>query len=383
MAYLVKQIKNVVNDSVKDALGKTNGVTAVETTDFISLGKMMSTYDLYEGFFSALVNRLMKTIYFIRSYEGRARTILRDEHEYGAFIQKVYYEMPEAVDNSTWDIPDTNGDYHQHSPYDVEGTITVTGAIFGGQGTWAVEIIRPIEQIKTAFTSETEMMKFIDGIYITLENKYKLDEERLIADAVNTSMANELKGGHSRNLLSEYNTLSSANLTVAEAMTNADFIKYANKEISRTIDNMRIMSTAYNKSAYATFTDRENLVVEMLSEYAKASEVYLESDTFHNDLVALPNYESVPFWQSSGNSFAFADTSKISVNHDDINNGTTVTQSGIICFIHDIENVACYFGNRKSWELLNPRDEVMIHGEKARKGFAVDSHANAVVFYLA
>lgn len=32
--------------------------------------------------------------------------------------------------------------------------------------------------------------------------------------------------------------------------------------------------------------------------------------------------------------------------------------------------------------MVNPRSEVVIHGEKAEKGFSVDDHANAVVFYM-
>ena len=31
MAYIVSQIKNIINDSVKDALGKTNGVVNIPT----------------------------------------------------------------------------------------------------------------------------------------------------------------------------------------------------------------------------------------------------------------------------------------------------------------------------------------------------------------
>lgn len=384
MAYLEQQISNIVNDSVKDTLGKVSGVTNVETTDFVSMGKAISTYNAYEGFFSALTNRIAKTVYFVRSYSGRARHILRDEHEYGAFIQKVYYEMPDAVDNATWDIPDSQGDYHQASPYDVEGTITVSALIFGGKGTWSIEIIRPVEQIKTAFLSPSEMASFIDGIYVVIENAYKLEEERLVALAVNTAIADAIDGGKSRNLLSEYNTLHpTATLTVAQCRESADFLKYASKEINRTITNMQVMSTAFNKDAYETFTSRENLVVEMLSEFASAVDTYLQADTFHNELTALPRFESVPFWQSSGKTFAFADTSKIDITHDDLNSGSAVVQSGIICFLHDIENVGAYFGNRRSWELFNPRSEVMIHGEKAEKGFAVDSHANAVVFYIA
>lgn len=388
MSYIVAQIKNIINDSVADALGKNSGVTKVETTDVVSLGKLIANENLYEGFFSALVNRIVKTVYFVRTYESNTRSVLRDEHEYGAFVQKVYYDLPNAVDNETWTIPDTSGMtpvYTQASPYGVNTSIGVTALVYGGKGTWSIEIVRPIEQIKTAFLDTSSMMSFIDGIYVTVENAFKLEEERLVAQAVNTAMAAAIDAGNARNLLSEYNDLvgESGALTVAEALMSADFMRYAGKEISRCIDNMGKMSTLFNAAGYVTFTDRDKMVVEMLSEFAKAFDTYLTADTFHDDLVSLPGYDNVPFWQSSGKTFAFADCSKINIEHDDINSGTAIAQSGIICFVHDIENVAAYFGDRRTWEMVNPRSEVVIHGEKAEKGYAVDNHANAVVFYIA
>ena len=388
MAYLVKQISNIVNDSVKDALGKNASATQLDSSDIVSLGKAIASYEAYDGFYKALVNRIARTVYFVRTYKGKTRSVLRDEHEYGAFIQKVYYQMPDAVDNPTWSIPDVGGNYHQTSPYDVEGTVAVSSLIFGGKGTWSIEVIRPIEQIKTAFISSAEMSAFIDGIYLSIENSFKLHEERLVALAVNTSMADCLSGGVSRNLLKEYNTLhAGATLTVEQALTSADFLKYASMEINRVIDNMGVMSTVYNKAGYNTFTSKDKLVVEMLSHFASASDMYLQADTFHNELVKLPNFEKIPFWQASGKKFDFADCSTIKIKHNDLVSGTnsigTVNQSGIICFVHDVENVACYFGNRRTWEMVNPRSEVVIHGEKAEKGYAVDNHANAVVFYMA
>lgn len=382
MAYMVKQIYNIVNDAVADALGKNAQLTQLDSSDVVSLGKAIANFDAYEGFFKSLTNRIVKTIYFIRTYEGSSRSILRDEHEYGAFIQKVYYEMPDAVENPTWNIPNGNDQYVQSNPYDVQATISVSSLIFGGKGTWSLEIIRPVEQIKTAFLSPAEMGAFIDGIYLAVENAFKLEEERLIALAVNTAMADALDGGNARNLLAEYNTAhAGATLTVAQALESADFLKYASKEINRTIKNMGKMSTVFNKSGYTTFTPKDRLVVEMLAEFAAASDMYLQADTFHNELVKLPNYEEIPFWQSSGQSFSFTDCSAINVNNDAFDD--PVSQSGIICFLHDVENVAAFFGSRRTWELFNPRSEVMIHGEKAEKGFAVDSHANAVVFYIA
>lgn len=388
MPYLAAQISTIVNDAVSEALGKNAALKQLDSSDIVSLGKAISAYEAYDGFFKALVNRIARTVYFVRSYTGRTRSVLRDEHEYGAFIQKVYYDMPEAVDNPTWSIPTTDGDYHQTSPYDVEGTVTVTSMIYGGKGTWSIEIIRPIEQIKSAFLSSAEMGAFIDGIYVAIENSYKLEEERLVALAVNTSMANCINGGKARNLLAEYNTAhAGATLTVEAALTSSEFLKYASMEINRTIDNMSVMSTVYNNAGYSTFTSKDKLVVEMLSHFASASDMYLQADTFHDELVKLPNFEKVPFWQSSGQNFAFADTSAINVKHSDLvtttNTTGVVNQGGIICFVHDVENVACYFGNRRQWEMVNPRSEVVIHGEKAEKGYAVDSHANAVVFYMA
>lgn len=384
---LVKQISNIVNDSVKDALGKVEGITTLDSSDIVSMGKALASHDLYDMFFKSLTNRIAKTVYFVRTYEGSKRSVLRDEHEFGAFIQKVYTEMPDAVDNATWKESGTKT-FPQASPYDVEATIGVSSLIFGGKGTWTIEIVRPIEQIKSAFLDNASMMRFIDSIYIAIQNSFKLEEERLTALAVNTSMASCLSGGVSRNLLAEYNAKhADSPLTVESALENADFLKFASKEINLTVKNMAVLSTAFNKAKYTTFTSKENLVVEMLNHFASASDMYLQADTFHNELTKLPNFENVPFWQSSGNKFDFTTCSSIDITNkqliSDGNETGNVKQSGIICFIHDTENVACYFGNRRTWDLPNPRSEVIVHGEKAEKGYSVDDHANAVVFYMA
>lgn len=389
MAYDVVQISNLVNDSVADALGKSAQISTLDSTGIVSLGKQLDSIDNgYEGFFKALSKRIVKTAYAVRMYESNTRHVLRDEHEYGAFVQKVYTEMPNAVDNSTWDIPNESGEYKQHSPYDVEGTITVSSLIFGGKGTWTIEFIRPIQQIKEAFLSLEGMMAFIDALYLTAENAFKLEEERIVALAVSTAMADCVNGGNARNLLAEYNSGLDNPITVAECMRDADFLRFASREINDTIKNMRTLSTVFNKAGYATFTKNETLVVEFLSKFASALDTYLASDTFHKELVALPNgYESVPFWQNSGKNFAFDDVSKIAVKNEDFvnsfNDDGEIIRGGIIGFVRDEELVAAHFGSRRSWELVNPRDEIVIHGEKAEKGYAVDNHMNGVVFYVA
>jgi len=381
MAYIVKQIKNIVIDSVKDALGKTASATKIETTDLVSLGKQLSELELYEGWFGALVNRIAKTQYFIRVYNPKNdRRVLRDEYEFGAFVQKVYYKMPDPVDNPAYKAP-VNGEITQSSPYDVKGTVAVHAAMYGTKGTWSVEIVRPMYQIETAFTSNSEMMRFIDGIYVAIENSIKLELERVVNLAVNTAIADTLHGGYCVNLLQEYNLLNAndAITNIDDALRSKAFHKFCAKEIMETIDHMGNMSTLFNKQGYETFTERGTLVVEMLDQFKRCAEVYLESDTYHNELVSLPAFSKVSFWQASGKRFSFTDCSKINIEHDDIG---VINQGGIVCFAHDTENVAACFGRRRSWEKINERDDLVIHGEKLEKGYAIDNHANAVVFYL-
>lgn len=390
---LITQIKNLVNDAVEDALGVNSTLNDLDTTDIVSMGKAISQYDAYEGFYGSLVNRIVKTIYAIRVYEGRTRSILRDEHEYGAFIQKVYYDMPDAVDNPAYNVVSVDAGtgartYSQADPYNVTNVIAVSSLIYGGKGTWSIEIMRPINQIKSAFFDESSMMAFIDGIYISVENAFNLEQERLVALAADTAMAHALNAGLARNLLAEYNTLFPNNtLTVAEAMVSADFLRFASKEIKDTIGHMGTMSTVFNAQHYKTFTPKDKLVVEMLEQFENAVDTYLKSDTFHDELVALPNHEKVQFWQGSGQTFAFEDTSSIDIIHDDfivaVTNPTgEIKQSGIICFLHDVDNVAAYFGDRYTWETVNPRARVINHGEQAEKGFAVDTYMNSYVFYI-
>lgn len=392
--YIIKQKYAVVNDAIADALGKNAAISTLNTTDLVSLGKSLANMNLLEGWYAAMANRIVKTVYFVRVYGQRQRSVLRDEHEYGAFVQKVYYKAPDFVANPEYGLPQapvspaTEYTYKQSSPYDVEAVVEVSASVFGGQGTLALEFVRPVDQIRTAFISEAEMIRFIDGLYVAADQRIKLAEEELTDLAVNTAIAYDVDNNKVRNLLTEFNALLPEDadpLTAAQAVRDADFLRYACMEIGQTIDYMGEMSTIFNVEGYETFTDRENMVVEVLSYFARSMEVFLQADTFHDSLVSLPRYESVPRWQRLKNSVAqdFASLSAIKIQNSAINSGNALTVNGVVAFVHDIEHVAAYFGHRRTWEKYNERDDVYIHGDTMRKGYAVDGHANGVVFIVA
>ena len=396
MAYNVKQITTLINDVVEDMTGQSAAAQTLETTDLVSLGKSIENAGLIEGFFGALCNRLAKTVYFVRLYDPDTKTpILRDEHEYGAFVQKVYYTSPAFVDNEEYSVPDNSSPkkYQTKSPYDVTQTVAVSAKIFDAQGTFSLNIVRPVDQIRSAFLSGEEMMKFIDGIYLCIENELQLSKEGLVATAINTAMAYDIENGMARNLLAEYNALLPDGvdaLLAADCLRDADFLRYAGMEIKRTMDFMQRMSTEFNSAGYKTFTPREALSLTVLSAFSDATDLYLSSDTFHNDLVALPKYSAVPFWQRMADDTVqgFAEISEIKIKHSALTGGPgaaahIVNQAGIIAFVHDIEHVAAYFGHRRSWEKYNEIQDLYVHGEVVRNGYAVDPNANGIVFYVA
>lgn len=396
MAYNVKQITTLINDVVEDMTGQSAAAQTLDTSDLVSLGKAITNAGLTEGFFGALCNRLAKTVYFIRLYDPDTKVpILRDEHEYGAFVQKVYYTSPAFVDNEEYTVPDNSSPakYQTKSPYDVTATVSVSAKIFDAQGTFSLNIVRPVDQIRSAFLSESEMMRFIDGIYLCIENELQLAKEGLVSTAINTAMAYDIENGMARNLLAEYNSLlpeSADTLLAADCLRDADFLRYAGMEIKRTMDFMQKMSTEFNSGGYKTWTPKDSLSLTVLSAFSDATDLYLSSDTFHNDLVSLPKYTAVPFWQRMADDTVqgFAEISEIKIKHSSLTGGAgaaahIVNQTGIIAFAHDIEHVAAYFGHRRSWEKYNEIQDLYVHGEVVRTGYAVDPNANGVVFYVA
>ena len=380
----VNQIYLLVNDSAKEAIG-SKAITAKDTGTLVSLGnQVLSSTENKDAFYKALTDRIGRTVIAVRAYTPKARAVKRDEMDWGIIYQKISFKLNNASENGTWNT------VTQADPFDVEPQTEAVETLFSKMGTYTYEDSIPDTQLFTAFTSAERMGAFISGIYVNMDNALKLAEDNLANLAVNTYIAGALikgKATQKRNLLAEYNTATGETLTVANCLRNADFLKFASREIKTVISNMEKFSVLYNASIdIPRFTPSDKLVVEILGQFASATASYLESNTYHKELVALPMYEEVEYWQGSGESFSFNDVSTISIVNESLateGNATgTITQSGVIAFVHDVDAVASTIMNRRSNSIYNPRAERFNIFEKADKGFAVDLTENGVVFYI-
>lgn len=379
MAFTVNQVYQMVNDAAKEALGQ-QAVTVKDTGSLVSLGEQIQVTENVETFYKTLVNRIGRTVVAVRAFEINERSVMRNEMEWGVIYQKISFKPRDAVENPSWDS--TN----QANPYDIEPQTTVVQKLFSVMGTYSYEDSIPDYQLFTAFTTPAAMAAFISGIYTNMYNYLKIAEANLANLAVNTYMAGAMSGTNAaqkRNLLKEYNDKFTKTLTVEQALTDASFLKFASKTINDTIKQFTSPSAIFNAEGIVRQTTKDKLVVEVLSQFATATTSYMESDTYHNELVKLPRYEEVNYWQASGTGFSFEDVSTIDIQNANINEGAEVKKTGIVAFIHDYDAVASIIYRRRSNSIYNPRAERYNVMEKADKGYAVDLSENGVVFYMA
>ena len=374
------QIYTMVNDATAQMYG-SEALTVKDTSSLVSLGeKILSSDTDKEVFFKTLVDRIARTIVAIREFETKERSVKRDAVNWGLFVQKISYKKKTAVENPSYDFTT------QANPFDVKPSTEIIQKIFGENiGVWSYEDVIPYDQMFTAFNSAAEMGAVIAGIYTNINNEYTMAKAALENLAVDTLIAGVIKKGKAtqkRNVLAEFNTANGTSLTAPQALKNADFIKYVNREIYTTIGFMQEANELYNLENIIRQTPKDKLVVEILGMYASASAVYLEADTYHNELVKLPRYEEVNYWQGMGTEASFEDVSTIKIKNTGID-AEEISQSGIIACIHDYDAVASFVDKPETGSIPNPRQRCLNVFYQAARNYGVDLSEKCVVFYMA
>ena len=374
------QIYTMVNDATAQMYG-SGAITVKDTSSLVSLGeKVLSSETDKDVFFKTLVDRIARTIVAIREFETKERSVTRDAVNWGLFVQKISYKRKTAVENPSYDFTT------QANPFDVKPSTEIIQKIFGENiGIWSYEDVIPYDQMFTAFNSAAEMGAVIAGIYTNINNEYTMAKAALENLAVDTLIAGVIKKGKAtqkRNVLAEFNTANGTSLTATQALKNADFIKYVNREIYTTIGFMQEANELYNLENIIRQTPKDKLVVEILGMYASASAVYLEADTYHNELVKLPRYEEVNYWQGMGTEASFEDVSTIKIKNTGID-AEEISQSGIIACIHDYDAVASFVDKPEVGSMANPRQRCLNVFYQAARNYGVDLSEKCVVFYMA
>ena len=377
----VTQLKDIVNSATSEVLGKTDVVND-DLSNLVDVGNEIFDTDNVDNYVKKLIDRIGQVIFVNRLYAGGVPSVLMDSWEYGSVVEKISADMPEADENDSWNLQ--NGQtYSQDTFYQPK----VSAKFFNSKVTFDVKLSFTTEQVKESFSNVNELNGFISMLETGVKNSMTVKLDSLIMRTINNmtgQILNNANGLQKVNLLAEYNAASGQNLTANKALMDKDFLKFASLTIKKYQARITKMSTLFNAGGKARFTTTDNLHTVLLSDFADSAEVYLMSDTYHNDTVSLPNHETVPYWQGSGKSYAFNDISKIDVKIDAGNKTPKqVTQTGILGVMFDTNALGVSNLNQRTTTSYNARAEFYTNYYKMDAGYFNDLNENFVVFYIA
>ena len=384
----VKQLHTLINSVSQEILG-TTAVVQEDLANVVDLGKTIFDATSVDNYVKKLVDHIGKVVFVNRLYAGGVPSVLMDSWEYGSVLQKVSSDMPVATANESWSLTDGT----DYSP-DVFYKPSVSAKFFNSKVTFEIPLSFTEVQVKESFSSKEQLNGFISMLVTGVENSMTVKLDALIMRTINNMVGETLYAGlevagvidpqqdsvSAVNLLKQYNTVTGLTLTAAKAISDPAFIRYATYVIGMYQDRMSKVSTLFNAGGKERFSPKDMQHVVLLSDFSKASETFLMSATFNEDRVALPTHESVPFWQGSGLTYGFADTSAINVK---TSSGKVVALTGIIGVIFDRDALGVSNLSRRVTTNYNAKAEFYTNFYKFDAGYYNDLNENIVVFFVA
>ena len=385
----VTQVKELLTTVTAEILGESVVVNE-DLSNVVEVGEqIINAQNGLDNYVRSLVDHIGRVVFVDRVYSGRVPSVVRDAWEYGAVLEKISMKMPDAEENESWELTDgTSYDPNIfHAP-------TISAKFWNKRITFEIPMSITEKQVKSAFSNAVQLNAFYSLIQSTIEKAMTVKIDALVMRTINGMIAdtiyNEFPSGtysgtsgvRAVNLLALYNRQfnPATPLTAAQAMYSPDFIRFASLTMANYIDRMSVISTLFNTEGAERFTPRDLLHVVMLADFKNAAAAYLQSDTFHDNYVALPNAETVPYWQGSGIDYGFSDVTAINVVSPQ---GHNVSVSGVLAVMFDRDALGVSNLDRRTTTNYNAKAEFWNEFHKADMGAWVDPAENGVVFFVA
>lgn len=382
----VKQIYELMNSVTKEVLGST-AVVKEDLSNVVDMGKEVINQNAVDNYVKSLVNHIGRVIFVDRPYRGGVPSVLMDGWEFGSVLEKIQADIPEASENESWDLVDGQ-DYNPNIFYKPN----VSAKFFNNKVTFEIARSFTTMQVKESFSNAQQLNGFLSMIYNVVEKSLTIKTDALIMRTINNMIGETVhvdygtdglatkSGVRAVNLLYLYNQQFGTTLTADKCLSTPEFIRFAVYQIGIYISRMSRISTIFNIGGKDRFTPRDLMHIVMLSDFRKAADVYLQSDTFNQQFTELPYADDVPYWQGSGLKYDFADISKIDLK---TSSGANVSCPGILCCMFDRDCLGVANIDRRVTTYYNAKAEFYNNWFKFDAGYFNDTNENFVVFFIA
>lgn len=381
----VQDIHELVNTTTQEVLGET-GLVKDDFSNLVDVGNEIVDTDNVDNYVKKLVNRIGKSVFNERKYQGNIPSVLMDSWEYGSILQKVSADLPQAELNESWNLEDKK-EYNQDIFYQPK----VTAKFFNNRVTFEIPMSFTEKQVKESFSSAEELNGFLSMLTTSIENSMTVKLNDLVMKTIDNMIGETLIGDiglTESGKLKAGTGVRAVNLkkvqgfegTLEEALQDKDFMRRATYLINTYKTRLTTMSTVFNAGGKERFSPIEDLNLVLHSDFASSADVFLLSDTQNKELIEMKNYSVVPFWQGSGETYSLDDTTGIDIVTSE---GNEVSTSGILGVMFDKYALGVSNLDRRVTTNYNAKAEFYTNYYKFDAGYFNDFNENFVVFYFA
>lgn len=383
----VNQIYSILNDVMLEVTGQNvaeEGEPAAfilneDLSNIVDMGTKIFSNNWKDNYVKSLLDRIGREVFVDRTYEGYAPRVLRDSWEYGSIMSKTRCKIFDAKANPSWNLQkgETVNQFEFNPP-------DVTQKFYNSKTAWQIDCSFTDYQLRESFTNAAAMNRFISMIENRIQTSMTIYIDSLIMRTINNFMAEKIHAGNSViDVLSGFNATQASPISAAAAVSDKEFYRYLAYRTDLDIERFRAPSANFNidDEANVTFTPREYAHFVLHSDFAAGMKVYLQADTYHDNLVTLGDFETVPFWQAQGDAYQLATTSRIDVKLAS-DNEVTVNRNYIIGILFDRDALGVLNDNRRVTSAYNANGEYWNNFYKVDTSYFNDLAENAIIYVL-
>lgn len=382
----VTQVYELLNKVTEEILGESDLVKE-DLSNVVDVGVQIFDATSVDSYVRSLVDHIGRVVFVNRAYSGGAPSVLMDGWEFGAVLEKIQCDIPEATENESWALE--SGESYDPNIFTAP---QISAKFFQKRVTFEVPMSFTEKQVKGSLSSAEQLNSFMSMLYNAVDKSMTVKIDALIMRTINTMTAETIHAEYGSaqlsskstvkavNLLKLYNTQFSKSLQASDALTDPDFIRFAVLTMNIVKSRLAKISDLYNIGGKARFTPADMLKVVMLADFKESADVYLQSDTFHDEYTRLMPADVVPYWQGSGDDYSFSDITAINVTTP---SGDDVSASGILAVMFDRDALGVANMDRRTTSNYNPKAEFYNNWFKYDAGYFADMNENYVVFFVA
>ena len=377
-SMMVSQAATLLNAVVAQQTGQSNLAAITSPADFISVAQT-ALLTGRDSVLNALSQVWKRTVFAARPYNQPLASLAMPMDRWGNALRKITPEAKNMEDDQAFKWPvayDAGqtpplGDGQSVDMYKISKQRALQVAFYGSAA-YSQRYTIFSRSFDTAFSDMEEFVRWNESCITERRNDRERFEEgkaRLLQLNLIASILDEGNTDRVIHLLTEYNTLTGITpaltaQTVMQPQNFEPFIRWMYSRIRTLVGLMRESSnkfqtviTGYNILRH---TNPENCRVALYRPFLEMIRSMVLSNLYNTDMMTLPTYEAIDFWQSIDSPQNISMTPVYTGSSGAVATASAVTSSTVIGLIHDRDaigyallddrvNVSPYNGEGDYW----------------------------------